>query len=170
MILLITLAYKKSNTFKNRIDDLFTLSTTEKNHESSTAARSTIWAICLDKIIEQPLLGYGTGNEKNILVEEYKKRELKYLLEKELNAHNQFIQTTLALGLIGGLCLLLMIVVPIYYSIKTKHIFYLSFLLLITINFLTESMLERQVGIIFYTVFNSLFFVYHFNKNPRINN
>lgn len=150
-------AYYSSLTFKTRINDLFTTSSTEINYESSTAARSVIWKICLEKIAEQPILGYGTGDVKSILISEYENQDLTYFIEKKLNAHNQFLQTSLAIGLIGGLVLLLMLVLPLFYSIKNKQVLYISFLLLVCINFFTEAMLERQVGVIFYAVFNSLF-------------
>lgn len=169
LISIVLFAYFYSNTFKTRINDLFTTSTSEINYESSTTARSVIWKICLEKITQKPLIGYGTGDVKNTLMDVYKNRGLTHFLEKKLNAHNQFLQTSLAIGILGGLLLFLMIIIPLYISFKNRHILYLSFLILIIINFFTEAMLERQVGVVFYSVFNSLLFTIYLSKK-KLNN
>jgi len=161
------LTYKTSNFFKTRIDEVFTTSTAV-NQEGSTAVRSVIWSICTGLIKQQPIIGYGTGDVKDILIKNYTLSNHHYLAEKQFNAHNQFLQTTVALGLIGGILLIGMLLVPLYISIKHKKILYLAFLLLILINFSTEAMLERQVGVIFYTVFNMLFFNIYFTSSKKI--
>lgn len=158
--------YKNSTLFKDRINELFTVSKTIDN-ENSTAARSTIWGICVDLIKEEPILGYGTGDVKDTLVKVYKNQNRSFLVKKELNAHNQFLQTSVAIGLIGGLILILLLIIPLYHAIKQKNILYIGFLLLIILNFSTEAMLERQVGVIFYALFNMLFFMTYYST-PKI--
>ena len=162
-------SYHFSSLLKNRIDELITYEVSDKTQESSTAARFAIWKIALDKIHSEPIKGYGTGSVKSVLVKEYKEKGYLYFAQKELNAHNQFLQTSLAIGILGGLLLFLMIIIPLYSSIKNRHILYLSFLILIIINLLTEAMLERQVGVVFYSVFNSLFFTIYLSKKKLHN-
>ena len=159
--------YKFSKVFNERMNELMTLSETDNISNGSTVARKEIWITALDLITKKPLLGYGNGDVKEVLVKEYEKKELKEIAKHQLNAHNQFLQTTLSLGILGGLLLVFMIVVPFYYSIKNKDYLYLTFLLLIIINFFTESMLERQVGVVFYALFNSLFFVKILSLNKQ---
>ena len=161
--------YKTSNFFKTRIDEVFTTSTTV-NQESSTAVRSVIWNISFKLIKQQPFIGYGTGDVKDVLIENYSLSNHHYLAEKQFNAHNQFLQTTVALGVVGALILIGMLIVPLYLSIKHNKMLYLTFLLLILINFNTEAMLERQVGVIFYSVFNMLFFTVYFTKPSQKTN
>ncbi len=153
--------YKSSTVFKARIDELSSI-TKNDNTNTSTAARGTIWKSALHLIIQQPILGYGTGDGKDALIEEYIKNDYTYFAEKQLNAHNQFIQTSLSIGLSGGIILLAMILLPLYYAIKHKKIIYIGFLSLILINLLTESMLERQIGVAFYSLFNIVFFTAYF--------
>ena len=53
----------------------------------------------------------------------------------------------------------------LFKSLKTKDYLYSLFLILIAINFLTESMLETQSGVVFFAVFNTLFFFQWADKN-----
>jgi O-antigen ligase len=159
------LSYNYSDLFKGRIDELIDVVESDKTNDSSTGARKTIWLTALDLMKEKPFFGYGTGDAKNTLVNEYQNKGFNFLYNKKLNAHNQFLQTVLAVGLIGLITLLLMLIIPLFYTLKNGHYIYAIFLVLIGINFLTEAMLERQVGVVFYSFFNSLFFVVYFGEN-----
>ena len=157
--------YKYSPLFQERINELTTIGQSEKIATSSTSSRKIIWNTSLNLIKKNIVFGYGTGDAKDMLVNEYEQKGLNILAEKKLNAHNQYLQTMLAIGLFGGAILILMLLVPLYMSFQQKHYLYLGFLLLIIINFLTEAMLERQVGVVFYSFFNCLFFVSYFSEN-----
>lgn len=107
------------------------------------------------------LTGVGTGDTQKTLNEIY---QLK-LNEHErnhiamgYNSHNQYFTTWLNLGLI----FFLILVYQFFYSL---HIYYraglrigIYFILIVMISCVTESMLERQQGIVFYTFFQLLFF------------
>jgi O-antigen ligase len=134
------------------------------NTNDGTAERLLIWKSSLKIAKENFFTGLGTGDVKDGLITEYKKRGYSTAQERSLNAHNQYLQTFLSLGIIGFLVLILMIILPIIYSIKTGHYIYLMFLLIIGFNFMVESMLERQAGVIFYAFFNS--FLFMIKKRP----
>ena len=70
----------------------------------------------------------------------------------------------LALGILGLIVLLLNIVLPVMYGLEMKHYLYLIFLILVAFNFLFESMLETQPGVVFYAFFNAWFFA--IKKDP----
>jgi O-antigen ligase len=106
----------------------------------------------------------GTGDVKDHLLEKYREKQLYNALGLELNAHNQYLQTMLALGIIGLLILLLNIVLPALYGMEMKHYLYLIFLILVAFNFLFESMLETQAGVVFYAFFNAYLFA--IKKDP----
>ncbi|HXB11537.1 MAG TPA: hypothetical protein VNZ45_06100, partial [Bacteroidia bacterium] len=77
--------------------------------------------------------------------------------EKErLNAHNEYLESAVELGIGGFFCLLACLLLPLYKSIKEHRFVYLMFLIIVILNFLTESMFETQGGTIFYGLFNSL--------------
>lgn len=124
----------------------------------SSAIRKLIWQNAYELIKENPIAGVGTGDIKDELLAKYEAKGMTYAFEKRLNAHNQFLQTAGALGTIGLSILLLCFVLPFYLSIKYKKPIYSCFLLLVFLNFLVESMLETQAGVVFYAFFNSLLF------------
>ena len=152
--------YFSSSQMQERIDDVVnSMGTTETAAQtSSTQSRLQAWRISNDLIMDAPILGYGTGDVPDVLTEAYKSKGLAYMAKKQLNAHNQFLQTTLRSGIVGGLILLLMLGIPIYLCIRNRKGHYLFFLALISVNFVTEAMLETQAGVVFFAFFNTLFF------------
>lgn len=154
------LFYTFSPTMKTRVDELFYNVSVETagNHFSSTQARIVIWGISLDLIKEEPLFGYGSGDSKLALTKQYKDQNLGFLLDKQFNAHNQYLQSTLDTGLSGGIILLLTLFIPLTLSFKKKQGLYSIFIGILALNFFSEAMLETQSGVIFYAFFNTLFF------------
>jgi O-antigen ligase len=162
---LLSLFYFQSSTLKNRVDEVFSVSSSgDTSSGSSTAVRIDIWKASIDLIKKKPFFGYGTGDVENILVEKYKQEGLSVIAEKKLNAHNQFLQTSIAIGLVGTLVLILIFIIPLFYAVRDRKYMYVFFILLIILNLLSESMLERQMGVVFYAFFNSLFFVAYFDS------
>ena len=158
---------------KTRVDELFyNLSgKAEGTPFSSTQSRILIWDISLDLIKEKPFFGYGSGDSKLALTKQYKNHNLGFLLDKQFNAHNQYLQSTLDGGLIAGVILLLMLFVPLVLCFKKKQNLYAIFIGILALNFFSEAMLETQSGVIFYAFFNTLFFsvlMQQNSKNPVI--
>jgi len=131
---------------------------------SSSGERLLIWWYSFEITNENLLFGVGTGDVKHALLEKYREKQMYNALGLELNAHNQYLQTTLALGVIGLIALLLCIVLPMMYGLDKKHYLLLTFLILIAFNFLFESMLETQAGVVFYAFFNAYLFA--IKKDP----
>ena len=154
------LFYTFSPTMKTRVNDLFynVPEEIESTRFSSTQSRIFIWEISLDLIKEKPLFGYGSGDSKLALTKKYKNQNLGFLLDKQFNAHNQYLQSTLDAGLIGGITLLLLLFVPLIMCFKNKQVLYAIFIGILALNFFSEAMLETQSGVIFYAFFNTLFF------------
>ncbi len=129
----------------------------KKNEHKSSSVRVLIWRSAAELIQQAPLLGQGTGDVKDRLVETYKKHEYKYPYEKRYNAHSQFLQTAVALGVPATLLLILMFFSPLIASWKRIHFLGVFLSIIITVACLTESILEVQAGVVFYTFFASLF-------------
>jgi O-antigen ligase len=104
------------------------------------------------------LFGVGTGDANDILLQSYKSKDYAGILENRLNAHNQYLQTYIAVGIPGFLVLILMLFIPLIQSFRTGNILFLLLLVLVSFNLLFESMFERQAGVVFYAFFNGLFF------------
>lgn len=135
-------------------------------HESS-AARVLVWKSALDIIKKNPVIGVGTGDVKQELMKVYKENGIEMAVEEHLNAHNQYIQTAIALGIIGLLVLILYFVLPSVYAYKNDNLLYLILLALIGFHLLFESMLERQAGVVFYAFFNSFLFYFTVEKKQK---
>ncbi len=129
-----------------------------KNTIDGTAERILIWHSALEIIKKNFLFGVGTGDVKDILMKEYKKEHITEAYKQKLNAHNQYLQTSLSIGFFGLIVLLISLLLPFVDSFKNGNFLFIIFLLIISFNFLFESMLERQSGVVFYAFFNSFLF------------
>jgi len=131
---------------------------------NSTGERILIWWYSFEITNDNFLVGVGSGDVKDHLLAKYQEKEMDNALLLSLNAHNQYLQSMIALGIVGLIALLLTIVLPALYSVEQKHYLYLIFLILIGFNFLFESMLETQAGVVFYAFFNAYLFA--IKKDP----
>jgi O-antigen ligase len=140
----------------------------ESNDESSSSVHLTLWKNAIKLICQHPLFGVGIGDIHDELNKEYSKNNFQFGIGKNFNPHNQYLHTGVSLGVIGILVLLLMLVFPFVYSMKHQEWIYALFILIIFLNSMTESILERQAGILFFSFFNSLFAVYLFSKEESV--
>lgn len=124
----------------------------------SNSERLVVWRAGIEVIRENPIFGVGTGDVKDALLSEYQKENRLLVYNMRLNAHNQYLQTYIALGIFGVLLLLINLVVPGWFAIRRIHFIYFSFLAVFASNLLVESMLEVQAGVIYYAFFNALLF------------
>jgi len=135
-----------------------------KEEGESTMNRILIWKASTEIIKENFLTGVGTGDVKDALLSKYKEKNLMSLYNCKLNAHNQFLQTFISIGIIGFLTLLASIIIPLIYAIKRNNMIYVFFLIIFFINILVESMLENQAGVVFYAFFSSFLLMVSFKK------
>lgn len=97
-------------------------------------------------------IGNGTGDSKQGLFEEYQKVGFDIGKEKMYNAHNQFLEFTLYYGVMGLALILGLIFYALRLSIMVADHFSASIILTISLVMLTESILERQSGIILFSI------------------
>jgi len=137
------------------------IKTAETNTETSesNAVRLLIWETGLDLLKKYWLFGVGCGDVKDVLMKEYENRNMQGAIEKKLNLHNQFLETWLSLGIFGLLLLLTILFIPFLAALKHNNMSWLLFLLLILGNFMTETMLNTQSGVIFILYFYYFFIV-----------
>lgn len=111
--------------------------------------------------------GVGTGDVKDEITKYYLSKGSKIITTQYLNAHNQFAQTTIALGIPGLSVLLSFFAFGFITAYRKRDIIFLCFLLLMSIQMLFESMLEQQAGVIFITLFFTFFCLW---DKPELNN
>ena len=99
---------------------------------------------------------------ENILIQQINK--YKYFAKKQYNFHNQYLQTFATVGFFGLIILIYLLSHLFIVSIIKKDFIVSAFLFLIAMSFLTESMLERQAGVVFFTFFY-LLLVMRFSLN-----
>jgi O-antigen ligase len=130
----------------------------ESGNREGTAVRIMIWKAALELIKEAPLFGVGTGDIKDEMMKKYAQKNMQSALFFELNVHNQFLQTAVALGLSGLVIMLASMLIPLSLSIQEGNYFYVAFIGIVIVNFLTESALETQAGVVFFAFFNSFLY------------
>jgi len=122
----------------------------------SADIRASLWWIGLRSAGEtNVLIGAGTGDVDAVMKTTGRKYGVYNILGSH-DPHNQFIFTMLGLGLIGLLLLLACFALPAYHAYRHSDFLYLAFICLFVFLCLTESVLELQKGIVFFSIFNSL--------------
>ncbi len=125
--------------------------------EGGLSLRLYKWKYTTKVIASAPLLGVGTGDAQDELQKEYLKENFLIGYENNFNAHNQFLQSTLELGLVGLFIFLGYLFVSIQHGIKSKMWIHVIFVGVFVVSCSTESMLEANKGIVFFSFFNCLF-------------
>jgi O-antigen ligase len=121
-------------------------------YKNSVQIRLSLWWMAIKSVTYKNFLaGAGTGDVKT----EIKKTSSAYGVTNVLNSydpHNQFLYTLLAHGMIGLLLLLASISVQAWCGWQNRRYLFLSTLFLFGAVCLTESALELQKGIIFFSL------------------
>jgi O-antigen ligase len=149
----IALASFSNNQFELIKNTISNNNAVNANEGESTAVRILIWKSAIELIKSNPLLGTGTGDVKDELMRVYKERDYIHPYERQYNAHNQYLQTWVALGVIGILLLLSFFGFSIVESFLKANYLYMLFGINLSVSFLTESILEVQAGVVFVAFF-----------------
>lgn len=146
-------------SIKNALyQDEFTLN----HYFSGTSLRLYQARLLKEFIIEDQifLTGYGVNASQDKIVEKQIERGYQPFFG-ELNFHNQYLQSFAELGIFGFLIFLIIISYSIYKAIKNKDFDFLVFIILITSLSITESIFNRQRGVVFFITF---YCIYHHKK------
>ncbi|MBI1265830.1 MAG: hypothetical protein GC193_00220 [Cryomorphaceae bacterium] len=147
---------------QRRLEEVTTLNQPENNAgeelkaTSSSGGRIVAWQTALEVMIEHPM-GVGTGDVTNVLKEHYLEDGETYAYKKELNPHNQFLQSGVEFGWLGMILLIVIMVAGFRIALRHRDFLFFSFLLLLGLNMLFESFLEVQSGVVFFGFFFCFF-------------
>lgn len=129
----------------------------ERSQVESSTARLLVWGVALDEIQKHPL-GVGTGDTQELLVEKYLERGYEEIAEMRLNPHNTYLELALEVGIIALIWFVFSLVFPLRMILLDQNWIYGFFILNVSLNFMVESMLEGQSGVVFFAYFNAVFF------------
>jgi len=138
----------------------------DDNTSNTLEMRLIKWYCAYEIVKHKPFLGTGTGDYNDELVEQYKKIDFKKGMVFKYNTHNQIIEEFLKFGIFGGAFFLLFLGYLIYQSFREKNLLLFYSSLTMIAFFMVESALERQHGVLFFTLFITLAYIY----NPKLLN
>lgn len=128
----------------------------EPNGHSLTM-RLEFWKTAWHIIKQQPLFGVGTGDVEDCFAAQYEADKTVLHRHWRLRAHNQFLETTVALGFTGLVIFIISLLTP-FFSGKKNSVFFMLFLFIQYLSFLNEDTLETQAGVTFCVFFTQFFF------------
>jgi len=131
----------------------------------STEIRYMVYKSSLQLINKSPLLGYGTGDVKDVLRAQNEQNGFKSIAHLNYGPHSQLLDVLLSFGVLGALVFLLVFLLPMVDLMRSSNYFATTVLLMILLSSLTESVLSRQEGIIPLALLISVFGKFKENSN-----
>lgn len=128
----------------------------DKKSSESTTLRILIWEQSINLIKNNFLLGTGVGDANDELYKKYQSNGIDVAFDEKLNAHNQFLQTFIGIGIFGFILLCIISIREIFIAYNKKNILMFVFFIIISLNFFVESMLQTSAGVLFFVFFYCL--------------
>lgn len=126
---------------------------------NSSNVRNGIYYCDFKLIQESPLFGVGVGDVQDKLNGCFRDNlGSKIYNWHTFNSHNQYMFFWISSGVLGLMSFMFLIFKVFMFSLKEKNKFLFFITLLIAIFFLTENLLERSDGLIFYSFFTGVLY------------
>lgn len=153
--------YKISDKFKMRIDFAIEELVLFYNQEDegraySTGQRLLLWRNAETLVKHNFLMGVGVSNVQNSVDFVMEDSGDASRIPVKLNLHNEYLQSWAGLGIVGLLLVCALFMSPLYYKDSDRIFITLTFVIAIGIAALTESVLERQAGVLFTSLIGCL--------------
>jgi len=115
--------------------------------------RIAYWHASFEIIKKNILIGVGEGDIDVSFHNYYKETNTQLLPQYWLRSHNQFLALIVSFGMLGFIWFLIGIFYPPHKLKMFSNYFFLIFLILSAISFLSDDSLESQAGVTFFTFF-----------------
>lgn len=138
------------------IHEIKTPMKSEKAYIMSTGMRLVTWEISSEVIAENTLTGVGVGDIRDELNRKYNEKGIVGLITRELDSHQQFLQTFATIGLSGFVNLVFIFLYLIVVAVRKRKLMLLSLTVFYLLFGLTESMFETQAGLVFFLLMVTL--------------
>ena len=122
--------------------------------------RIITWKLAIQHLFaeENFIIGVGSGDSQNFIDNVYTKHGMDDGGYLGYNAHNQYFEFLIKFGLFGFVFFMYWIYTFFSQASSSNNTLYLFFLLIFFTVSITESNLEVHRGIVYFSLFNSLFF------------
>ena len=162
LVLLLVLSYVFVPIVSQRANEMLGLSAGAKLDnlgDNSVHERKMILSVDMSMLHDYWLTGCGPGRLLYLLKIRYFFYSLYYGRDvNSFDPHSEYMYEWVSFGIIGILVFVGGIVAHVYSAIRRRNWLYTYLMLIFVITFFTESVLARQQGIMFYSLFTSLFF------------
>ena len=128
------------------------------DYSSAAQIRVSLWWLAFKSLANSNILfGAGTGDVEKAMARTSVHYRITNIIHS-FDPHNQYLYTLLGNGFAAFSLLVLALILPVYYAYMQSHYLPLGFSLLFALLCFTESALELQKGIAFYSIFSGLLF------------
>ncbi|MCF6365103.1 MAG: O-antigen ligase family protein [Bacteroidales bacterium] len=142
----------------------------ENVSQTKPPARVGLWKTAIKVTKDNFWLGAGIGDIKKVFSEEYKKYDFAEPDKIGYNAHNQFLDTFMTIGVFAFILLTGIFVAGFIRAFRKRQLLFIIFLSLTFFNFLFESMFNTIAGVVFFFYFFNYFvFIYNTEKEKTTN-
>ncbi|WP_375325927.1 O-antigen ligase family protein [Flagellimonas sp. GZD32] len=173
--LLFLMNYKFNSSFQSRVDHVVNFSKdfdyqNDWSYEG-LALRYMTWNCSFEGIKENFMFGTGISEAQTYLNNCYKENKYESLLYFNrqngtvFNSHNTYLDVFLKFGIFGMVILATILILLILSAIKNRNTLLLITVTFFMLNGLTESILVREKGIIFFSFFLGLFLCFKSRQN-----
>ncbi|WP_170265128.1 glycosyltransferase [Salibacter halophilus] len=156
-ILIIAVLLISLKPTRQRLTEFYSAITTKSvDHNNPDGMRKIIYSSSVDAVINNFWVGSGLGDEQNELNKIYSIKGYDFAVEKEYNTHNQYLHFTLVGGIIGLFLFVLLLLTHLVIAKISNNDLYKAVLIIFTLSFCTENILNRQDGIFVFAFFTAL--------------
>jgi O-antigen ligase len=154
-------AYQTSDIFNTRVNDAIENIKSYESNKNTPVGQRITWAVnSWEVIMDNPLIGIGTGDFPKEYLKVNKKNTPQVVITR--NPHNMYILILMQLGFIGLVSFILIFYYQIVYSFKSHNKFYRDVGLAIPLLFLlimfSESYLLGHYTSLVYVFFSSFLY------------
>jgi O-antigen ligase len=159
-VVLLLVIFFNVAAFKARyIDELaIDLEGQRVKHEQAES-RMERWQAAAAIVRQAPILGHGSGAERQLLLDKYYEKKMYGSFLNEFNAHNQYLYFLICFGVAGLLLYLFVLYKAGTMAWRQRDAVFASFVVLVALVSVSENVLNLNKGVFFFAFFLPLFII-----------
>lgn len=127
--------------------------TDDQSERNNLTIRLAKWETSFEVIRDNFWFGVAPGDTKYELYKGYMKNQYTYLASKKYNAHNQYLEIMLAFGIVGFSIFTFICGYCLFRGFSEKNLLLITVIFVVGLTCVSESILDRQQGIMFFSLF-----------------